>query len=305
MIPRELLRKVRRIEITTSRLVTDVFAGEYHSVFKGQGIEFEEVREYQTGDDIRTIDRNVTARTGKPHVKKYMEERELTVMILVDLSASCRFASRQMFKSQLATEIAATLAFAAIRNNDRVGLMIVTDRVEKFIPPRKGLQHVLRIIREVLGYEPRGRATDIAQALEYLNRVARRKTVAFIISDFLSDATPAVGKGSEDFKKILSVTNKHHDVIAVTLNDRRETEMPECGIIALQDAESGEVTHIDSSSREIRERYQRDNASRLQRRKQLFQSVGIDQIDLYTDTAYSQALAGFFMKRRRKRMLRV
>ncbi|MBI5150338.1 MAG: DUF58 domain-containing protein, partial [Candidatus Omnitrophica bacterium] len=237
MIPRELLRKVRRIEITTSRLVTDLFAGEYHSVFKGQGIEFEEVREYQTGDDIRTIDRNVTARTGKPHVKKYMEERELTVMILVDLSASCRFASRQMFKSQLATEIAATLAFSATRNNDRVGLMIFTDRVEKFIPPRKGLQHVLRIIREVLGYEPRGKGTDIVQALEYLNRVARRKTVTFVISDFLSDAMPATGKGDDGFKKILSVTNKHHDFIAVTLNDHREAEMPECGIIALQDAE--------------------------------------------------------------------
>lgn len=300
MIPKELFQKVRRIEITTSRLVTDIFAGQYHSVFKGQGIEFDEVREYQFGDDIRTIDRNVTARTGRPHVKKYVEERELTVMILVDLSASCRFGSVNMLKSWLATELAATLAFSAVRNNDRVGLVVFTDKIEKFIPPRKGIQHVLRIIREALYHKPRGRSTDIAGALEYLNKVTTRKTIAFLISDFLGSTNK---DARDDLKRALSVANKRHDVIAVTLNDPRERRLPGCGIIALEDAEGGELIYVDSSNPEIVKQYERDNLERVRKRDQLFNSVGVDHIDVHTDSSYSDALVKFFRKRRRKRLL--
>ncbi len=294
MIPKELFEKVRRIEITTSRLVTDVFAGQYHSVFKGQGIEFDEVREYQIGDDIRAIDWNVTARTGRPHVKKYVEERELTVMILVDVSSSCRFASVNMLKSQLAAEIAATLAFSATRNNDRVGLIIFTDKIEKFIPPRKGLRHVLRIIREVLYFQPRGRSTDIVAALEYLNKVAARKTIAFLISDFLEE-----GKG-DSVKKTLSIANRRHDVIAVSLTDPRESDLPDCGILALEDAETGEVDQVDSSSAALRAQYSREGEQRRRRRDQLFNSVGMDHVDLSTDMSYADALIKFFLKRRKR-----
>ena len=304
MISKEILRKVRRIEITTSRLVSDVFAGQYHSVFKGQGIEFDEVREYQFGDDVRTIDWNVTARTGRPYVKKYVEERELTVMILVDLSASCRFASVNMLKSQLATELAATLAFSAIRNNDKVGLIVFTDRIEKFIPPRKGVRHVLRIIREALYFKPQGRSTDIIAALEYLNRVMARKTIAFLISDFLGYTSEAHNDAQARLKKALAVANKRHDVIAVTLNDRREMQLPDCGIIALEDAENGELIHVDSSNPKIVRQYERDNFERVKRRGQIFNSAGVDRVDVHTDVPYSDALVRFFAKRRRKRLLR-
>lgn len=301
MIPKELFKKVRRIEITTSRLVTDVFAGQYHSVFKGQGIEFDEVREYQVGDDIRAIDWNVTARTGRPHIKKYVEERELTVMVLVDASASCRFASVNMLKSQLAAEIAATLAFSATRNNDRVGLIIFTDRIEKFIPPRKGLRHVLRIIREVLYFQPQGRSTDIAAALEYLNKVASRKTITFLISDFLDDrpARKAVGKG-DLIKKTLSIANRRHDLIAVALNDPRESDLPDCGILTLEDAETGEIVYVDSSDTSVRARYRQEGAARRRRREQLFVSVGMDYVDVSTDVSYADALVKFFLKRRKR-----
>ncbi len=303
MIPKELFRKVRRIEITTSRLVSDVFAGQYHSVFKGQGIEFDEVREYQFGDDIRTIDWNVTARTGRPYVKKYVEERELTVMILVDLSASCRFGSVSMLKSQLATELAATLAFSAIRNHDKVGLVLFTDRVEKFIPPRKGIQHVLRIIREVLYFKPQGRATNIPGALEYLNKVTTRKTIAFLVSDFLGSATSANKDAHDDLKKAVSTANKRHDIIAVTLNDPREMRLQNCGIISLEDAENGELIYVDSSDTEIVKQYERDNLERIRKRDQLLNSVGVDHIDVHTNSSYSDALVRFFRKRRRKRLL--
>ena len=303
MIPKELFQKVRRIEITTSRLVTDVFAGQYHSVFKGQGIEFDEVREYQFGDDIRTIDWNVTARTGRPYVKKYVEERELTVMILVDISASCRFGSVNMLKSRLAAELAATLVFSAIRNHDKVGLIVFTDKIEKFIAPRKGIRHVLRIIREALYYKPQGRSTDITGALEYLNKVTTRKTIAFLISDFLGPSISPRKGARDDLKKALSTANKRHDVIAITLNDPRETRLPNCGIIALEDAEGGELIYVDSSSPEIVKQYGRDNLDRIKRREQIFNSIGVDRIDVSTDSSYSDALIRFFIKRRRKRLL--
>ncbi|VAX37268.1 hypothetical protein PA3071 [hydrothermal vent metagenome] len=294
MIPKELFKKIRRIEITTSRLVTDVFAGQYHSVFKGQGIEFDEVREYRIGDDVRSIDWNVTARTGTPHVKKFVEERELTVMILVDVSASCQFSSIHELKSQLAAEISATLALSAIRNQDKVGLIMFTDKIEKFVPPRKGLKHVLHIIREVLYFEPEGKGTNIVQALEYLNRVTSRKSISFLISDFFDGANLDV------LKRTLAVANKRHDMIAVTLNDRREWNLPDCGLIGLKDAESQELIYVDTSDEPLRKEYQRKNISRLRKRKMLFRSVGMDHIDISTDKPFSDEIVKFFMKRKRR-----
>lgn len=313
MIPRDLFKKIKRIEISTNRLVTDVFAGQYHSVFKGQGIEFEEVREYQPGDDVRTIDWNVTARTGKPHIKKFVEERELTVMVMVDVSRSCRFASVNMLKSQLAAEVAAVLAFSAIRNNDKVGLIIFTDKIEKFVPPRKGLSHVLHVIREVLYFKPKGRSTDIPQALEYLNKVTSRKSIAFMISDFLPPGMIAAGvdqgihksdgltRKGEELKKSLSIANKRHDIIAVTLNDQREMQLPECGLIILEDAETGKQLMVDSTNAALRGQYQQDNINRVKRREKFFRTVGIDFIDISTGVPYTDAIVKFFLKRRRRR----
>ena len=290
MIPKEIFQQIRRIEITTSRLVTDIFAGQYHSVFKGQGIEFEEVREYQAGDDIRAIDWNVTARTGRTYVKKFVEERELTVMILVDASRSNYFASVNKLKNQLAAEIAAVLALSAIRNNDRVGLIIFTDRIEKFIPARKGLKHVLRVIREVLYFRPEEHGTDLSQALEFLNKVMTKKTVSFIISDFLDKIE----------EKKLAVANKRHDLIAVVLNDPKEMELPNCGLIYLEDAEKAKTVLVDTSNTGIRRQYREKNLERLQRRQQIFRSTGVDYIDISTDSSYADALVKFFLKRRHR-----
>jgi uncharacterized protein (DUF58 family) len=302
MIPKDLFQKVRRIEITTSRLVTDIFAGQYHSVFKGQGIEFDEVREYMAGDDVRTIDWNVTARTGRVHVKKFVEERELTVMILVDASRSTRFGSRHALKSQIAAEISALLAFAATRNHDKVGLIIFTDGIERFIPPRKGLRHVLRIIREVLYSEPQGRKTDIVQALEYFNKGATRRSIAFLISDFfVTDKAQDECVSGERLKKTLGIVNKKHDLVAISLNDSREFMLPDCGMINLEDAETSQPMSIDSSNEALREKYRKINQRRLEKRQQLFRSTGLDYIDISTDTPYTQALVKFFAKRRARR----
>lgn len=296
MIPKEILKKVRCIEITTSRLVSDVFAGQYHSVFKGQGIEFDEVREYQLGDDIRSIDWNVTARTGRPHIKKFVEERELTVMILVDVSRSSRFASVNHLKSQLAAEIAALLTLSAIRNNDKVGLLLFSNKIELFIPPRKGLKHVLRVIREVLYHKPEGKGTSLIQALDYLNKISKRKTIAFFISDFLNDEAGQV----EHFKKGLSITNKRHDLVAVTLNDPRELNLPKCGLVTLEDSETGEIFYLDTNNSRVREEYYQYNLKRIKQREELFRISGIDYIDTSTDFSYSDALVKFFLKRRKK-----
>jgi len=302
MIPKELFQNVRRIEISTKRLVTDVFAGQYHSVFKGQGMEFDEVREYQIGDDIRTIDWNVTARTGRPHIKKYVEERELTVMLLVDASASCRFATVKQLKSRLAAEVAATLAFSAVKNNDKVGLIIFTDKVEKFIPPRKGLGHVLRVIREVLYFEAKGRSTDIIHALEYFNKVTTRKSVGFIVSDFFASKTE--DHTNNNLKKTLNMTNRRHDMIAVTLNDPAEMNLPNCGLMELEDAETGQKILIDSSDNNFLEQYRRRASERINKREALFSSVGMDHVDLSTNTPFVQELIKFFLKRRKKISLR-
>ena len=226
MIPKDILEKILRIDITTNRLVTDVFAGAYHSVFKGRGMEFDEVREYQPGDDIRSIDWNVTARTGFPHIKKYVEERELTVMILVDASASVHFASTGQMKNKLAAEIAAVLAFAAIRNNDKVGLLMFTDEPELFIPPKKGKSHVLRVIREILYFKPKAKATNLPKVLEFLTKVLRRRSTVFVISDFLdsnADYAP--------MRKSMRIANQHHDLIAITLTDPREIDLPDCALV--------------------------------------------------------------------------
>ena len=299
MIPKELFQKIRRIEITTSRLVTDVFAGQYHSVFKGRGMEFDEVREYNLGDDVRSIDWNVTARTGRLHIKKFVEERELTVMIIVDASRSSQFASVRDLKAKLAAEIAAVFSFAAIRNNDKVGLIVFTDQIEKFIPPQKGKAHVLRVIREVLYFKPKGKGTNIALALEHLSKVTTRKTVSFLISDFF-DSAVTDGQSQPRFKKALTIANKRHDVIAVTLNDPRENKLPDCGLLTLEDAETGQTFVVDTGDAGIRERYQTLSSDRILRRERFFDSLGVDHIDVTTDEPYSKALIKFFSRRRKK-----
>jgi len=296
MIPKDLFKKVRRIEITTSRLVTDVFAGQYHSVFKGRGLEFDEVREYFPGDDVRTIDWNVTARTGKAHIKKFVEERELTVMLLVDVSRSCQFSTVNELKSKLAAEIAALLAFAAIRNNDKIGLIIFTDKIEKFMPPVKGTKNVLRLIREILFYKPQHTATDMVASIDYLNKVMTRKSVAFLISDFFQP-----GDTTSRFKKALAIANRRHDLIAVTLNDLREQELPDCGLVLLEDAETGHMTLVDTSSAKVREDYKRRAEIRIKARQRMFDSVGMDHIPIATHESYSDEIVKFFLKRRRRK----
>ena len=299
MIPREIIKKIRRIEITTSRLVTDVFAGQYQSVFKGRGMEFDEVREYQIGDDVRSIDWNVTARTGRPYIKKFVEERELTVMVLMDMSMSCQFGSTEQLKSKLAAELAAVLSFSATKSNDKVGLIIFTDKIEKFIPPRKGLRHILRVIREVLYFKPEGRGTNIPAVLDYLNKVTKRKTISFLISDFFEDKRLSGGL-KLNLKKALAIANKRHDLIAITLNDPREGELPSCGLLELEDAETREKALVDSSNRFVREKYKRDAFDRIKNREMLFKSIGVDYIDVATDKPYLQEIVKFFIKRRKR-----
>lgn len=302
MLPKDLFKKVRRIQITTSRMATDVFAGQYHSVFKGRGVEFDEVREYQYGDDVRSIDWNVTARTGIPHIKKYVEERELTVMLLIDVSQSSQFGTVNVLKNRLAAEVAALLAFSAIRNNDKVGLVIFTDMIEKFIPPQKGIKNVLRVIREILYFQPKHRATHIAQALEYLRKVTTRSTVSFLISDFYEQDADAANGGFEQtrLKKAMTIAAKRHDLIAVTLNDPREMDLPACGLVTLQDAENGKRIIVDTDDARVREDYRRRAEARLRARKRLFYSSGVDDIDIFTDRPYDREMVKFFANRRRR-----
>jgi len=271
-------------------MVTDVFAGHYHSVFKGKGMEFDEVREYQPGDDIRSIDWNVTARTGHPFIKKYVEERELTIMLLLDMSGSSYFGTVNKLKRQLAAEVCSLLAMSAMKNNDKVGLIAFTDRIEKFVPPRKGLSHVMRIIREALYFEPEQQGTDIAGALEYLNRVTNRSTVSFMISDFYA----------ADFKRPLSVTGKGHDMVAVSITDPRELDLPDMGIVNVEDAESGENFLLDTSSFALRKDYSARAMKMFDERSRMFRSINIDHIDIRTDRPYSQEMYKFFRMRERR-----
>ena len=290
MISKEILKKVRRIQVTTSRMVTDVFAGQYHSVFKGRGMEFDEVREYQPGDDIRTIDWNVTARTGWLHVKKYVEERELTVLIVFDASGSFDFGTRLRLKRELAAEVGAVLAFAAIRNNDKVGLLIFTDEIETFVPPRKGSKHVLRIIREILHFEPRGKGTDISKALEYAMRVIKRHSVMFCISDFRDSG----------YEPAVTVANRKHDVVAVTVVDPKEIEMPAIGLVEVEDGETGERTVLDFRGRRGSEAFREAAVEAAEARRAIFGRAKVDQIDLRTDEDYVEPLIRFFQERQRR-----
>ena len=291
MIPSELAKKIRYIQIYTSKAVNDSLAGEYESLFKGRGMEFQEVREYQVGDDIRTIDWNVTARAGDPYVKLFREERELTVMFLVDLSASGSFGSTGQIKNEAAAEISALLAFSAIKNNDKVGLIVFTDQVEMFIPPEKGTTHVLRLIRELLNFKPAKGKTDLVAGMDYLGRVLHKKSVVFLISDFQS----------EGFEKQLRILGKRHDLIAVSITDPREISMPDVGLIQLEDAETGEIITIDTGSRSFRDRYDQLGNSRMEGLRKLFRSMDVDHIDIRTGEDYVFDLVGFFRNRERRR----
>jgi len=290
MIDKEILKRIRRIQITTSRMATDVFAGQYKSIFKGKGMEFDEVREYQPGDEIRSIDWNVTARMGHPYIKKFIEERELTIMLLLDKSLSNYFGTSTQLKSSLAAELCSVLAFSAIQNSDKVGLIVFTDKIEKFVPPRKGSKHVLRVIREALYFKPKGTRTDIAGAISYLNRVTKRRTVTFVISDFY-DA---------NYKKALSIANKRHDIIALTITDPRELELPNMGLVKMEDAETGESFLIDTSSQEIRKLYKKNAAQKFNTRKGIFNSAAVDNIDIRTNVPYYKTLLKFFKMRERR-----
>ncbi len=290
MIPKEILKKVKRIEIQTRGLVNDVFSGEYHSVFKGRGMEFSEVREYQIGDDIRTIDWNVTARQGHPYVKVFEEERELTVMLLVDVSSSGEFGTFEQMKGEIAAEICALLAFSAIKNNDKVGLFIFSEKVEKFIPPKKGKSHVLRVIREILYHEPEGTQTNITEALEYLSHITRRRAVVFLVSDFMSSG----------YEKALQIANRRHDMVAITITDPREIELPDVGFIELEDAETGETFLVDTSSAGVRNEFAETTHANIEEREKLFRSLNVDYIDIRTDHSYIEPLIRFFRMRAKR-----
>ena len=290
MIPKEILKKIRRIEIRTRRLVTDVFSGEYQSVFKGRGIEFTEVREYLPGDDIRSIDWNVTARTGHPYVKKYDEERELTIMFVVDASGSGAFGSVGRFKAELAAELCALLAFSATRNNDRVGLIVFSDRIEKVVPPQKGRRHVLRVVRELLYSEPEGRGTDIPLALDYLANVVRRHAVVFLVSDFLTTG----------YERALAVANRRFDLIAIDVSDPRESALPQAGVLELEDAETGERLTVDTADRRFIERFERALDRRRADKERIFRRLGIDSVAVSTDRPYVEPLERFFRMRARR-----
>ena len=311
MIPREILKKIRQIELRTNRVVTESLAGAYHSVFKGQGMNFDEVREYQPGDDVRAIDWTVTARMNHPFIKKFIEERELTLMLLVDVSGSGLFGSRAQSKRELAAELASVLAFSAIRNNDKVGLLLYTDEVEKYIPPRKGRGHVLRVIREVLFHEPRRRGTNLVQALEFMGRVLPHKAICAVISDFLTNdpaTLPLPGAGEtagplpKAVQSALRAANRRHDVVAVQVTDLHELELPALGRLTLEDAETGEVIELNTGSATSRaafalrqQKYQAELARQLR-------GAGVDTIQLRTDEPYAAALGRFFENREKRRM---
>ncbi|TVM00249.1 MAG: DUF58 domain-containing protein [Candidatus Brocadia sp. WS118] len=290
MITKDILKKIQQIEIHTRRLVNEAFIGEYHSVFKGRGMEFDEVREYQPGDEIRTIDWNVTARMGRPFIKRYVEERELTVMLLVDVSASGNFGSVRQLKNEVAIEVCALLAFSAIKNNDKVGMIVFTDRIEKFIPPKKGTKHVLRVIRELLCAEPAGKRTNISVALEYMDKISTRRAICFVVSDFIAN----------DYAHALRIANKRHDVIAIPIVDPREQELPNVGFIELRDAESDEILLVDTANPLARKEFGALHARQKQERSRLFRSMGVDEIVIGTDRHYVEPIVRFFRLREKR-----
>jgi len=286
----EILNEVRLIEIQTRGIVNDVLSGEYHSVFKGRGMDFSEVREYQYGDDIRTIDWNVTARMRHPYVKIFEEERELTVMLMIDSSSSLDFGTVVETKKRIAVRICASLALSAIRNNDKVGLIIFTNKIEKFVPPKKGKQHVLRLLRELLAFNPEQQETDIGMALEYLSTVVRKRSVVFLISDFISKA----------FEKPLRVANKRHDITAISITDPREHSMPEVGFIELEDAETGEIITLDSFDPTVRNLFARENFRDQEEQEKLFKSMDVDYIKISTEESFIEPLLRFFRMRAKR-----
>jgi len=290
MIPRQIMQKVKRIEIRTRGLVNDLFGGEYHSVFKGRGMTFSEVREYQPGDDIRLIDWNVTARTGSPFIKIFEEERELTVYLLVDISASGEFGSGQQLKREIGAEIAAVLGFSAIKNNDKVGLILFSDEIEKYVVPKKGKSHVLRVVRELLYTVPERTGTSLKNALDYLLKVAKRKSVVFIISDFLD----------QEYWSSLKVVNRKHDVIGIHLYDPAETNMPDMGLAKVEDPETGESFWVDTSSKDAQDRLRKEIQTRQEKFKKDAQKIGFDMIPIATDQDYVEPLMSFFRMREKR-----
>jgi len=290
LIPDEVLKKIHLLHIRTKHLVNDVMAGEYESAFRGRGMEFEEVREYQPGDDVRTIDWNVTARMDRPYVKLYREERELIVMLLVDISGSGQFGSKEKLKREVAAEVAALLAYTAIRNNDKVGLILFTDRVEKFVPPKKARGHGWRVIREILSYEPEGRGTDLSQALDFLGNVMRKRCICFLISDFLASG----------YEKPLRLSNKRHDMIALSISDPRERELPRVGFLELEDAETGDLLLVDTRDPDLRKRYLEHRQQETAARKKLFRSMDLDHAELSTHVSYVEPLLALFRRREKQ-----
>ncbi len=291
MLSKDLIRKIRQIQVRTSHQVTEVMAGEYKSAFKGRGMEFDEVREYQPGDDVKSIDWNVTARTGKPYVKRFVEERELTVMLMVDASSSGSFGSTNRSKNEVAAEIAALLAYSAVRSNDRVGLIVFTDQIEKFVPPKKGRSHVMRVIREILYFgTPEHGSTDITAALEYLEKVCIRRSVVFLISDFLC----------ENYERAMQLAAKRHDLIPVTITDPREVELPDVGFLDLMDAETGERILVDTHDPKVRKAYCFLGVKERDDHTKQFRQMKADTINIRTDGSYVDALVRFFKIREKK-----
>lgn len=284
----ELLRRVRRLEIKTRALTNNIFAGEYHSAFKGRGMSFAEVREYQPGDDVRDIDWNVTARMNKPYIKVFEEERELTLMLIIDLSASQRFGTRSRTQRELTAEVAATLAFSALQNNDKVGVIFFTDRVEKFIPPQKGRKHILYIIRELLNFEPKGTRTNVAIAMEYLMRVITKRSITFVISDFLD---------TRDFSKPLLIAARKHDLIGLKIYDRNMAALPDVGLIKVVDAETGHEQYVDTSSKEVRLQQQLWWRNETQKLDSLFRKNGVDYTAIATNSDFVKPLINLFARR--------
>lgn len=288
--PQAILKKIRKLELRTRRLVSETFAGQYHSVFKGRGMNFEDVRPYTDNDEVRFIDRNVTARTGELYIKRFTEERELTVVLMVDVSASGAIGSAEQSKREIAAEVASLLAFSAIRNQDKVGLILFSEGVEFFLPPRKGRAHVLRLIREILFYQPRKRGTDIAAALEYLNKVIARRAVVFLVSDFQS----------ADFTRPLSVTSRRHDLVAASVVDPLEQALPNIGRVSLEDAETGLLYEVNTADRSTREAFARAVEARRAQRLGTLRRFRVDNIELRTDEDYLPALRAFFHQRERR-----
>ena len=290
MNPSSLLKKVRKIEIKSKGLSNHIFAGEYHTAFKGTGMAFSEVREYQSGDDIRSIDWNVTARYNTPFVKIFEEEREMTVMLLIDVSASGDFGTNKQYKKDLATEIAAVLAFSAIKNNDKVGVIFFSDRIEKFIIPKKGKSHILRIIREIVSLKPDSKGTDVSMALEYFNSVIKKRSICFLLSDFTS----------APFSKPLKIASKKHDIVGVRIHDKRESEMPNIGLVPMQDMETDKLVYVDTSNKEIRLNYSKTRSQKIKDLNKTFETNGVDLVQISTGEDYVKPLVNFF-KRRGKR----